>query len=52
MVSSEALTRSSEKTAALMQRAPNEKNLAVQIFGGVEKTMADAAVLVLKSENP
>ena len=52
MVSSEALTRSSEKTAALMQRAPNEKNLAVQIFGGVEKTMADAAVLVLKSVNP
>ena len=35
-----------------MQRAPNEKNLAVQIFGGVEKTMADAAVLVLKSVNP
>ena len=46
------MTRSSEKTAALMQRAPNEKNLAVQIFGGVEKTMADAAVLVLKSVNP
>ncbi len=52
MVSTEALTRSSEKTASLMQRSPNEKNLAVQIFGGVEKTMADAALIVLKTVKP
>ncbi len=52
MVSTEALTRSSEKTASLMKRSPNEKNLAVQIFGGVEKTMAEAALIVLKTVNP
>ncbi len=48
MVSSEALTRGNEKTEALMRRAPNEKNYAVQIFGGIPETMANAARLVLE----
>lgn len=48
MVSSEALTRGSEKTEALMRRAPNEKNYAVQIFGGIPETMANAARMVLE----
>lgn len=48
MVSSEALTRDNAKTEMLMMRAPNEKAYAVQIFGGVEETMAAAARLVLE----
>ena len=47
MVSAEALTRGSEKTETLMSRAPNEEAYAVQIFGGREQTMADAARIVL-----
>ncbi len=48
MVSSEALTRGSEKTEALMRRAPNENHYAVQIFGGIPETMANAARMVLE----
>lgn len=48
MVSAEALTRGSEKTEALMRKAPAEKFYAVQIFGGNADVMARAAVLVLK----
>ena len=48
MVSAEALTRGSEKTEEIMLRAPNESHYAVQIFGGVPETMANAARLVLE----
>lgn len=48
MVSAEALTRGSGKTAQLMTRAPNEKAYAVQIFGGKPETMAAAAEIVLE----
>jgi tRNA-dihydrouridine synthase B len=47
MVSAEALFRGSEKTAGLMERAPNESAYAVQIFGGNPDTMAAAARIVL-----
>ncbi|MBO4759737.1 MAG: tRNA dihydrouridine synthase DusB [Spirochaetaceae bacterium] len=49
MVSAEALTRGSQKTAALMARAPSEKAYAVQIFGGNADVMADAAKIVLET---
>lgn len=52
MVSSEALVRASIKTCAIMQRAPNEKNLAVQIFGGDCDTMAEAAKIVIDTVHP
>lgn len=48
MVSAEALTRKNLKTETLMRRAPNEKNYAVQIFGGVPEVMAEAAKIVLE----
>ncbi len=48
MVSAEALTRGSEKTAALMARSPVEKEYAVQIFGGNADVMARAVPLVLE----
>ncbi len=48
MVSAEALTRGSEKTELIMKRAPNELAYAVQIFGGTEQIMAEAARLVLR----
>lgn len=48
MVSSEALIRNNLKTEILMQRAYNEKSYAVQIFGGQEDVMAQAAKIVLK----
>ncbi len=48
MVSAEALVRGSQKTAALMERAPQEKAYAVQLFGGSAGVMADAARLVLQ----
>ena len=48
MVSAEALTRGSDKTEEIMLRAPNEEKYAVQIFGGVPETMANAARLVLE----
>ncbi len=46
MVSAEALVRNNEKTELLMKRAENEKSYAVQIFGGNEQTMAEAAKIV------
>lgn len=45
MVSSEALTRDSSKTAALLPRAFNERRYAIQLFGSKDKTMAEAARL-------
>ena len=48
MVSAEALVRGSEKTAALMERAPQEKAYSVQLFGGNAPVMAEAACLVLE----
>lgn len=48
MVSAEALTRGSEKTAALMARSPAEKEYAVQIFGGNADVMARAVPIVLE----
>lgn len=47
MVSMEALTRGSDKTANLMRRAPNEKAYAVQIFGGTPEVMEKGARMVL-----
>lgn len=51
MVSMEALTRGSDKTANLMRRAPNEKAYAVQIFGGNEDVMQKGASMVLEATN-
>src|SRR5574344_1861711 len=48
LVSAEALVRGNGKTAALMNRADNEKAYAVQIFGGEPETMAHAAEIVLE----
>ncbi len=48
MVSSEALTRGSGKTEELLLRADNENEYAVQIFGGDEGRMADAARMVIE----
>lgn len=49
MVSAEALTRGSQKTAALMEKAPSETSYAVQIFGGNADVMAEAARIVLQT---
>ncbi len=48
MVSAEALVRKNLKTEILMHRAYNEKAYAVQIFGGDEDIMAQAAQIVLE----
>ncbi len=48
MVSMEAFTRGSDKTALLMRRAPNEKAYAVQIFGGNPEVMEKGARMVLE----
>lgn len=48
MVSAEALYRKNQKTEVLMARACNEKAYAVQIFGGEEAVMAEAARIVLE----
>ncbi len=48
MVSAEALVRQNWRTEELMARAPNEKVYSVQIFGGREETMAEAARIVLE----
>ncbi len=45
-VSSEALTRGSEKTRHMMQFAEEERPLAVQIYGSHPERMADAAEFV------
>ena len=52
MVSSEALTRLSMKTGVLLERAPNECEYAVQLFGGDPATMARAALMVADRWNP
>ena len=52
MVSSEALTRGSMKTGVLLERAPNESEYAVQLFGGDPATMARAALMVADRWNP
>lgn len=52
MVSSEALTRGSDKTHDIMLRAPNEDVYAVQLFGGVAETMAEATKIVIERCNP
>ncbi|MGD9939777.1 MAG: tRNA dihydrouridine synthase DusB [Clostridia bacterium] len=52
MVSSEALTRGSMKTGVLLERAPNESEYAVQIFGGDPATMARAALMVADRWKP
>lgn len=46
MVSAEALVRNNQKTEVLMTRACNEKAYSVQIFGGEEEVMAQAAKIV------
>ncbi len=48
MVSAEALTRGSGKTQELMQKAPNEKIYAVQLFGGNADVVARAAIMTLE----
>ena len=48
MVSSEALTRNSDKTRILMQRAENEQVFAVQLFGGDPGRMAAAAEIAVR----
>jgi tRNA-dihydrouridine synthase B len=52
MVSSEALTRGSMKTGVLLERAPNEPDYAVQLFGGDPATMARAALMVADRWQP
>ncbi|TFG82652.1 MAG: tRNA dihydrouridine synthase DusB [Spirochaetales bacterium] len=52
MVSSEALTRGSCKTAVLLERAGNESEFAVQLFGANPDTMARAAEIVAKRWSP
>ncbi len=51
MVSAEALVRNNFKTNELMQRAYNEKAYAVQIFGGEEDVMRQAAKIVVQKTN-
>lgn len=46
LISSEALTRDSKKTEALIRRADNEKAYAVQLFGSDPATMAKAVALL------
>ncbi len=52
MVSAEALVRGSGKTEQIMLRAENEKQYAVQIFGGEAQTMGEAVPLILEKSNP
>ncbi len=46
LVSSEALTRNSARTAHLMRRADNEKTYAIQLFGADPATMGKATELL------
>lgn len=48
MASSEAIVRGNKKTALLMRRAPNERALAVQLFGSRPEVMAQAARLITR----
>jgi nifR3 family TIM-barrel protein len=52
MVSSEALTRGSDKTEVLLERAENESEYAVQLFGSDPDTMAKAAEQVARRWSP
>ncbi|HAP43790.1 MAG TPA: tRNA dihydrouridine synthase DusB [Spirochaetaceae bacterium] len=52
MVSSEALIRDSVKTEVLLQRAANETENAVQLFGANPEVMARAAALVADRWHP
>lgn len=52
MVSSEALTRGSDKTHDIMLRAPNEDIYAVQLFGGIPETMAEATKITIEKTHP
>ena len=52
MVSTEALVRSSKKTAFLMEKSENEEKYAVQIFGSSPDTMAKAAVIIMENYAP
>jgi len=52
MVSSEALIRDSAKTEVLLQRAANETEYAVQLFGAKPEVMAEAARLVEERWQP
>ena len=51
MVSAEAFVRYNLNTEVIMQRPYNEKVYAVQIFGGQEDVMAEAAKIVLQKTN-
>lgn len=51
MVSAEALIRNSDKTEQLMLRADNEKQYAVQLFGGEADRIAKAVEIVLDKTN-
>lgn len=51
MVSAEALVRGNWKTEELMSRAENEKSYAVQIFGGEEDVMYEAAKIVMEKSS-
>lgn len=50
MVSSEAVVRENKKTLFLTRRAPNEKALAVQLFGSDPDVMGRATEIVLSGE--
>ncbi|MDR3284409.1 MAG: tRNA dihydrouridine synthase DusB [Treponema sp.] len=52
MISAEALSRGSEKTALLMRRAHNETAYGVQIFGGSPGVMEQAARIVREQAKP
>lgn len=52
MVSAEALVRNSGKTGQLMIRSANEKQYAVQLFGGEADRLAAAALIVLEKTHP
>lgn len=52
MVSAEALSRGSDKTASLIHRAHNENKFAVQLFGGVPESMEAAVQKVLSDAGP
>ena len=52
MVSSDALVRSSKKTALLMEKSENEEKYAVQIFGSCPEIMAKAAIIIVENYAP
>lgn len=51
MVSAEAIVRGNQKTSCLMRRAPNERAMAVQLFGGNPQVMGKAAFIVLSQDD-